>query len=503
MGKPIEDDQEGLDDPGNGTEARGILFCRCSEGIRGIRNAFSCRCVVLLLLSAGVLLSAVFWLPPLRGIGSGSDSGDGEDFSASIQASFVLQKPLSLVSSYSAHLEYDIFEEIGVPNTKVSIIDMSPLTSLNSTYVVFGVLPNPKDAVISPIVLSVLRSSLIELVLQESNLSLTTSIFGHPSSFEVLKFPGGITVIPIQSASIWQMSQVLFNFTLNNSITQIQRNLDELKGQLKYGLNLRSYENVYVQMTNLNGSSASPPVIVEASVLSDVGSRNLLPPRLKQLAQTITGPPENLGLDHSVFGKVKEVRLSSYLNDSITSLEGPSPSPSKSYEYPFFGPSISPSSAPPPLTDLAPSPSTRYRASSPFGCPPLQSAAPGERWLKAPPPQPSGAAPSSSITPPARGPSAPRKPWLSPKISPGPSPVTHSAPPPHAMAALLPGPSDPPPNMAPFPGGHPNRGWGLSPALSPQQDQGSGKVGKAAESPASVSSSPSDCSLLHSGQPRL
>ncbi|CAA6664935.1 unnamed protein product [Spirodela intermedia] len=213
-------------------------------------------------------------------------------FSASIQASFVLQKPLSLVSSYSAHLEYDIFEEIGVPNTKVSIIDMSPLTSLNSTYVVFGVLPNPKDAVISPIVLSVLRSSLIELVLQESNLSLTTSIFGHPSSFEVLKFPGGITVIPIQSASIWQMSQVLFNFTLNNSITQIQRNLDELKGQLKYGLNLRSYENVYVQMTNLNGSSASPPVIVEASVLSDVGSRNLLPLRLKQLAQTITGPRE-------------------------------------------------------------------------------------------------------------------------------------------------------------------------------------------------------------------
>lgn len=82
MGKPIGgDDQQGLDDPGSGAEGRGGLFCGCSRGLRRIRNAFSCRCVVLLLLSAGVLLSAVFWLPPLRGLGSGPDSGDGEDFS--------------------------------------------------------------------------------------------------------------------------------------------------------------------------------------------------------------------------------------------------------------------------------------------------------------------------------------------------------------------------------------------------------------------------------------
>ena len=107
---------------------------------------------------------------------------------------------------------------------------------------VFGIVPNPQDAILIPIVLSVLRSSLTELVLTQLNLSLTTSIFGCVSSFEVLKFPGGITVIPVQSASIWQMSPVLFNFTLSNSISQIWKNVDQLKDQLKFGLNLRSYE---------------------------------------------------------------------------------------------------------------------------------------------------------------------------------------------------------------------------------------------------------------------
>ncbi|ONK54919.1 uncharacterized protein A4U43_UnF9720 [Asparagus officinalis] len=269
------------------------------------------------------------WSSPTSPVGRAAD----------IKAGFILEQPFPLLVSNIGRLEYDILGEIGVPNTKVSIISMRPSDSTNWTYVDFAVLPNPKTASISLPALSVLRSSLVELVLQQLNLSLTPSIFGQPSSFEVMKFPGGITVIPAQSASIWEIMQILFNFSLNNSIVEIQKDLEELKYQLKVGLNLRAYENVYVQITNVNGSTVAPPVIVQASVLSDFGSRSLLPDRLKQLAQVIQGPhAENLGLNHSVFGKVKEVVLSSYLEHSI---ESPTPSPS-----PSLSPSPSPSPSP-------------------------------------------------------------------------------------------------------------------------------------------------------------
>ena len=125
---------------------------------------------------------------------------------------------------------------------QVSIVSMQPFTSKYSTNVVFGVLPDPKDASISLPALSVLRSSLIEMMLQNVNLSLTPSLFGHPSSFELMRFPGGITVIPSQPGSPWANTYPLFNFVLNNSIYQILGNLTELKDQLKLGLNLRSYE---------------------------------------------------------------------------------------------------------------------------------------------------------------------------------------------------------------------------------------------------------------------
>lgn len=122
---------------------------------------------------------------------------------------------------------------------------MHPLDPSNWTYVVFGVLANRRDAPITPVALSVLRSSLVELVLQHSNLSLTPSIFGQPSSFGVLKFPEEITVVPPQPSSIWLKPEILFNFTLNNSISQIQETLSQLRGQLKHGLQLRSNEVIY------------------------------------------------------------------------------------------------------------------------------------------------------------------------------------------------------------------------------------------------------------------
>jgi hypothetical protein len=112
----------------------------------------------------------------------------------------------------------------------------------NWTDVVFGVLSDPINVPINPVSQSVLRSSLIELFLQQLNLTLTPSIFGKTSMFEILKIPGGITVIPVQSASIWQIPQIQFNFTLNNSISDMLENFIEFKDQLKLGLYLTSYE---------------------------------------------------------------------------------------------------------------------------------------------------------------------------------------------------------------------------------------------------------------------
>lgn len=309
----------------------------------GIRRVFSVRCVIVLLLSICVFFSTIFWLVPIIGYRSGFVSEDSDAASAEIQASFILQKPLSVLTLNAKRLEYNIFGEIGVPNAKVSIISMHPTTSIKSTSVVFGVLPEPRNASISLPALSLLRSSLIELVLQQVNLTLTPSIFGETLSFEVLKFPGGITVIPPQTSSIWERTKALFNFTVSNSIDHIQENMNELKDQLKLGLNLRPYENVYVQMTNVKGSTIAPPVTLQASILSDYGSGVLLPNRLKQLADTLTGSHvRNLGLNHSVFGEVKSVVLTSYLNSSISSLDDSSPAPSPGPFAPIAAPYFSP-----------------------------------------------------------------------------------------------------------------------------------------------------------------
>ncbi|URE35650.1 hypothetical protein MUK42_15942 [Musa troglodytarum] len=293
------------------------------------------------------------------------DLGINNDMNAEIQASLVLQKPISLLATNAARLENDILEEIGIPNTKVSVIYMHSLDPENSTYVVFGFLPDPKNASISLSALSILRSTLINLVLQQINISLTSSIFGHPSSFELLKFPGGITVIPLQSDSIWDIAHILFNFTLNNNIEEILENIGRLKDELKFGLNLRSYENVYVKLTNINGSTVTPPVTVEASVLSDMGSGSLLPDRMKQLAQVITRPnANNLGLNNSVFGKVKQVQLSSYLEHSLSMAPGPSPSgsPPVGNLYPEPPASLNPTLSP------APVPSDNHHRQPPCFC---------------------------------------------------------------------------------------------------------------------------------------
>lgn len=312
------------------------------------------------MLSVAAFFSALFWLLPLRHNRLGFDAKDSIKLTASVQSYFRLQKPVSELIPYISRLEYDINEEIGVPSLKVAVLSMHQADlsnwngSSNWTDVVFGFLPDPINSTTIPVALSLLKSSLIDLFLQKCNLTLTYPIFGKPSSFEILRFPTGVTIIPEITPLL---SLPLVNFTLNSSIYDIKENLPELKEQLKLGLHLMPNEMVYIQVTNKHGSTKDPPTMVEALVASDIP---IQPERFKQLAQIITGSPpiENLGLDHSVFGKVKEISLSSFLNHSLhapvpTPTPTPTPSPSPSPErvcdsgpsmVPSYSPALSPNS---------------------------------------------------------------------------------------------------------------------------------------------------------------
>ncbi|KAI3755230.1 hypothetical protein L1987_55026 [Smallanthus sonchifolius] len=332
------------------------FFVQCSTGFSRIARLFSFKCVFVLLLSVAVSLSAIFSLLHLHHGRSGFDAKDSVKHGATVQAYFRLEKPVSFLIPQITRLEYDINDEIGVPGTQVAVLSMHESGSSNWTDVVFGVLSKPMNSPINSVSLSVLRSSLVELFTQSSNLTLTKSIFGTPSSFEILKFLGGITIIPKLSIPVWMLPQVLFNFTLYNSLREIEENFLELEEQLKSGLHLMPYESVFVQVTNKGGSTKHPPVTVQASVMSALGG--LDPQRLKELAQEIRGSPpaKNLGLDHAVFGKVKEISLSSYLYHSLdapTPILSPAPAPAPSPDQ--MGPTISPSPDVRPYRSLPPS----------------------------------------------------------------------------------------------------------------------------------------------------
>ncbi|KAI9110519.1 hypothetical protein K1719_018385 [Acacia pycnantha] len=159
-----------------------------------------------------------------------------------VQASFTLEKPVSELIPYIKKLEYDIYSEIGVPNTEVAVLSIHQSSTPNLANITFGVLSNPLDGPINSVYLSLLKQSLVELFLKQSNLSLTTSIFGNASMFEIATIPGGITVIPWQLGPIIQIPEILFNFTLNSSINSILDGFDDFKNELRLDLDLRSYE---------------------------------------------------------------------------------------------------------------------------------------------------------------------------------------------------------------------------------------------------------------------
>ncbi|XP_062111909.1 uncharacterized protein LOC133823259 [Humulus lupulus] len=303
--------------------------CRCAR----IRGLIGLKCVFVLVLSIAVFLSAIFWLPPFLQFADQADLDlDSKFKDHGIVASFNLLKPVSLLEDNILKLEDDIFDELGsVASTKVVVLSLEPLKRSNETRLIFAVDPEAKDSKLSEPAESLIRGSFVIFFTRLPLFHLTPSLFGEPKSFDVLKFPGGITIIPQQNAFLLQKVQFYFNFTLNFSIHQIQANFKDLTSQLKLGLHLAPYENLYVNLSNSKGSTISAPTIVQSSVLLTVGNTNQ---RMKQLAQTITGShSKNLGLNNSVFGKVKQVRLSSttqqYLHggDSSASASSPSPAP--------------------------------------------------------------------------------------------------------------------------------------------------------------------------------
>lgn len=109
--------------------------------------------------------------------------------------------------------------------------------------VIFAIDPKKKNSKIPTEIESLIKEAFEILVTKQLSFRLTESLFGQAFFFEVLKFPGGITVIPSsQPVFPLQKAQLLFNFTLNFSIYQIQSNFEELTNQLKKGINLSPYE---------------------------------------------------------------------------------------------------------------------------------------------------------------------------------------------------------------------------------------------------------------------
>ncbi|XP_008796180.1 uncharacterized protein LOC103711710 [Phoenix dactylifera] len=327
MGK-AEGEQSLSTAPSSSEDTEGNACGSCHQ-CRSIGRIVRPRCVVALVLGFAILLSAVFWLPPfLRHSGDLMGRNRDPRFKADIVASFRLQKPVAMLSANISKLQYDIYEEIGVPNSLVVVSSLEPLAGSNWTTVVFGIWPYPKNLPISSAEISLLRESFTSLVTRQSTLHLTTSLFGNSSFFEVLKFPGGITIIPPQNAFLLQKLHSLFNFSLNVAIDQVQDKLSELKDQMKLGLLLNSYENLYVRLTNIEGSTVAPPTTLETFVVLKVGNNQPSLSRLKQLAKSISNSSAgNLGLNHTVFGKVKQVRLSSFFQHSLNSGGSSSPSP--------------------------------------------------------------------------------------------------------------------------------------------------------------------------------
>ncbi|TVU28690.1 hypothetical protein EJB05_20220, partial [Eragrostis curvula] len=288
----------------------------CCWGCAAVCKVVNAKCVSVLLLAAGGFLSALFMLFHFRASGA---MPDDPGTLAEIQAGFILLMPYSELASHSGMLEKEIYDDIGVPNSKVSVsMSPYPYTYTNSTYVTFGILPDPRNSSINQTSMSTLRYSLIKLTLQQLNLSLTPSVFGDPFCLEILGFPGGITVfLPHSKFRPDLVVQPIFNITFDLTIHQIRHLVHKMKSALGSTLMQRPDEELLIGLTNMNGSTVAIPVTVQVSLSSNDHGIHLLD-RLEQLAKIIAEwNLTNLGLNPSIFGKIRDLTLDPLLQDLL------------------------------------------------------------------------------------------------------------------------------------------------------------------------------------------
>ncbi|RYR35575.1 hypothetical protein Ahy_A10g050715 isoform D [Arachis hypogaea] len=92
------------------------IVCRAFSFLLG---TISFKCVFVLILSLSALLSGIFWILPNYSHKLSYDAKVEIKHSAFLQASFRMDRPISELLPYVERLEYDIYGEIGLPNTKV------------------------------------------------------------------------------------------------------------------------------------------------------------------------------------------------------------------------------------------------------------------------------------------------------------------------------------------------------------------------------------------------
>ncbi|KAH9309931.1 hypothetical protein KI387_037842, partial [Taxus chinensis] len=240
MGKPNEGSNLTGNQEGEDVQESSSLCNACASSIC---TGKTLKCVVALVLSLTLLAFGVWSLPFFeKHSGASGGPASASNLQAQIQASFILQEPISVINASILKLEFAIWEEFSVPSTKVAVTSLEPSNTANSTEVIFDILPDPENTYISPYGLFWLRDTLINLVSGSYNLSLKSGDFGDVHFFELLKFPGGITIVPKQRVFPLQRVSMLFNFTLHSTISQVVENLDQLRNQLSIGLHVRPNE---------------------------------------------------------------------------------------------------------------------------------------------------------------------------------------------------------------------------------------------------------------------
>uniref|UniRef100_A0A0E0K5N9 Uncharacterized protein n=1 Tax=Oryza punctata TaxID=4537 RepID=A0A0E0K5N9_ORYPU len=112
MGKKAGDSEQAVHSPAPAAD-NGSAVRRYTAVIGGAVDA---KCVLVLFLSIGVFLLALFMLLPLHASETIPDDDPGV-LPGEIQASFFLLKKRQQLISHVKRLQKDIYREIGVPNT--------------------------------------------------------------------------------------------------------------------------------------------------------------------------------------------------------------------------------------------------------------------------------------------------------------------------------------------------------------------------------------------------